>query len=325
MSRDATRNIPASIRQRLLDKSRADGRTFNEVLQYFAMERFLFRLSQSLYADRFILKGAMMLSVWHAAEARSTMDIDLLGRIDNAAAGIRNAMSDIIGIPAPEDGIIFDPATIATALIAEDANHHGIRVSFQAKLDTARINMKIDIGFGDVVFPEPQKHLFPTILALPAPALLCYSKESAIAEKCHAMAKLGRLNSRMKDFFDIWLLSRQFYFDVSILQEALRRTFENRGTSLKDVAVFNPEFAQAKQVQWNAFRSRMKLSHAPERFSDVLDHLSRFLGPCLVPGTDGTDAGLKWIAPGPWKVNEEPPPPPNSDLISDLERKKNVL
>jgi len=300
MSKEATRNIPASIRQRLLDKSRIDGRPFNEILQYFAMERFLYRLSQSPYANRFILKGAMMLSVWHAVEARSTMDIDLLGKIDNAEATIKDVVRGLIAIPAPEDGILFDPSTIATSLITEDADYHGIRVTFRAKLDTARINMKLDIGFGDVVFPEPQRLPFPTILPLPIPELLCYSRESAIAEKCQAMAKLGSLNSRMKDFFDIWLLSRQFDFEAANLREALRLTFEKRGTSLAELAAFSDQFAQAKQVQWKAFRSRMKLSHAPELFSDVLEHLAGFLRPCIAPVPNDMAAGAKWIAPGPW-------------------------
>ncbi|MFZ4618150.1 MAG: nucleotidyl transferase AbiEii/AbiGii toxin family protein [Rectinemataceae bacterium] len=264
------------------------------------MERFLFRLAQSLYADRFVLKGAMMLSVWHAIESRSTMDIDLLGKLDNAEAAIQSMVRSVIGIQVPEDGILFDTATIATSRITEDADYHGIRVTFLAHLDSARINMRLDIGFGDVVFPDPERLLFPTILALPAPELLCYSRESAIAEKGQAMVKLGSLNSRMKDFFDIWLLSRQFDFDASTLREALRLTFEKRGTDLAGLGFFPQDFAQAKQVQWKAFRSRMKLDHSPELFSDVLVHLACFLVPFAIPGQGTSSATTKWIAPGPW-------------------------
>jgi hypothetical protein len=264
------------------------------------MERFLFRLAQSSHADHFILKGAMMLSVWRVAEARSTMDIDVLGKIDNVEDSIRNAIRDIIAIPVPEDGILFLPNTISSSRITEDANYHGIRVTFRAQLDSARVNMKLDIGFGDVVFPPPERLPFPTILALPAPLLLCYSRESAIAEKCQAMVKLGGLNSRMKDFFDIWLLSRQFDFDAEILGKALRLTFEKRGTSLEEVGLFSPEFAESKQVQWKAFRSRMKLDHAPEFFSVVLDQLSIFLGFYGITDHEGARSGLRWIAPGPW-------------------------
>jgi hypothetical protein len=304
MSKGATRNIPASIRQRLLDQSRSDGRTFNGILQYFAMERFLYRLSLSPYANRFILKGAMMFIVWHAVEARSTMDIDLLGKIENAEATIQEVVRIILSIPAPEDGIFFDPATIATSLITEDADYHGIRVTFQAKLDTARINMKLDIGFGDVVFPQPKRLPFPTILSLPAPETLCYSRESAIAEKCQAMAKLGSLNSRMKDFFDIWLLSRQFDFAAVTLQEALRLTFESRATNLTELVRFPGDFAQSKQVQWKAFRSRMKLDQAPELFSEMLDCITEFLSPFRSPTPGGVMYLGRWIAPGPWAYHE---------------------
>ena len=247
MSREATLNIPASIRQRLLNESRSDGRPFNEILQYFGMERFLFRLSQSIYVDRFILKGAMMFSVWQVVEARSTKDIDFLGKIDNAEEAIKEAISSILAIPAPEDGILFDAASIATSRITDDADYKGIRVTFRAQLDSARINMKLDIGFDDVVFPLPERLAFPTILPLPAPELLCYSRESAIAEKCQAMVKLGSLNSRMKDF-----------------------------------------------------RSRLRLDHASELFSEVLDHLAVFLGPFVLPDHGANPVDLKWIAPGPW-------------------------
>ncbi len=300
MSREATLNIPASIRQRLLNESRSDGRPFNEILQYFGMERFLFRLSQSIYVDRFILKGAMMFSVWQVVEARSTKDIDFLGKIDNAEEAIKEAISSILAIPAPEDGILFDAASIATSRITEDADYKGIRVTFRAQLDSARINMKLDIGFDDVVFPLPERLAFPTILPLPAPELLCYSRESAIAEKCQAMVKLGSLNSRMKDFFDIWLLSRQFNFEAVTLRESLHLTFEKRSTSLSGLSVFPKDFAEATQVQWKAFRSRLRLDHAPELFSEVLDHLAVFLGPFVLPDHGANPVDLKWIAPGPW-------------------------
>jgi hypothetical protein len=155
MSKEPIRNIPASIRQRLLDRSRRDSRPFNEVLQYFAMERFLFRLSRSPYAGRFILKGAMMLNVWGLDETRSTMDIDLLGDMDNIEVVIQDTIRNILAVPASEDGIVFFPDSISTSLINEDADYHGIRVIFRAELDSARINMKLDIGFGDIVYPQP--------------------------------------------------------------------------------------------------------------------------------------------------------------------------
>jgi predicted nucleotidyltransferase component of viral defense system len=224
------RNTAASVRQRLLNRARSDQRPFNELLQYYAIERFLYRLSRSEHADRFILKGALMLQAWRSPELRPTMDIDFLGKTSNEEVSIAEKIRDILFTAVESDGLDFDPATIQTERITEDADYEGIRVLFRGVLDSARVNMQIDIGFGDVVYPGPEESDLPTLLDNPAPRLLCYSRESVIAEKFEAMVKLGELNSRMKDFYDIWLLSRQFNFAGNSLAEAIRLTFERRGT-----------------------------------------------------------------------------------------------
>ena len=209
----SSRNASTSVRQRLLNRSRSERRPFNELLQYFAMERFLYRLSQSAHAHRFVLKGALMLRVWGSPEFRPTMDIDLLGRTRNAEAAIVSQMRDILMVNAGTDGLAFDPDSIQTERITEGADYDGIRIRFLGALGSARIHMQIDIGFGDVVYPAPKESNFPTILDFPAPRLLCYSRESSISEKFEAMVKLSMLNSRMKDFYDIWLMSRLFDFE----------------------------------------------------------------------------------------------------------------
>ena len=197
------RNVPASVRQRLLNQARSERRLFSELLQYFAMERFLYRLSQSAHAERFILKGALMLRVWCTAEFRPTMDIDLLGRTRNEEADIVAQVRDVLLVDVETDGLTFHPDSIRTERVTEDAVYGGIRVRFSGSLDSARIHMQIDIGFGDVVYPGPEESDLPVMLDFPAPRLLCYSRESSIAEKFEAMVKLGMLNSRMKDFYDI--------------------------------------------------------------------------------------------------------------------------
>ncbi len=293
-------DIPASIRQRLFDLSKRENRPFGEVLQYYAMERFLFRLSKSEYTDRFILKGALLLAVWRSEVSRSTMDIDLLGRIENSEETITAAIRAILEQNVFDDGIVYHASTIKTDPISEDAMYRGVRVAFEATLAAARIRLKIDIGFGDSMYPAPQSQEFPVLLDQEAPRLLCYSRENAIAEKFEAMVKLGKLNSRMKDFFDIWLLSRYFSFDQAILTKALALTFAQRKTEMDTSVVFSPEFASLKQVQWEAFRKRQKLSYAPELFSEVVNSLSVFLVPCVPPNL--TDAGEKivWKPCGPW-------------------------
>ena len=266
------------------------------------MERFLFRLSQSAHADRFILKGALMLRVWRSPDIRPTRDIDLLGRADNAEESLVAQVRDILAVDVQADGLVFDPSAIRTDRITEGADYEGIRVRFPGTLDTARIHMQIDVGFGDVVYPEPQSWDLPTMLDFPAPRLLCYSRESAIAEKLEAMVKLARLNSRMKDFHDIWLLSRQFDFDGRELAQAIRLTFKQRATPLPShplEAVTGP-FPDGRQTQWAAFRDRLQQEHVPASFAEIAVSLDSFLSPVLATAASGELGPIHWAAPGPW-------------------------
>ncbi len=244
MSQKNIKNLAVSTRQKLLNKAHKDQRPFAELLQYFAMERFLYRLSQSKYKDKFILKGALALLAWNAPTIRPTKDIDLLGEFDNDIEVITQVVSEICKQDVdPDDGLVFDTKEITGIKIKEDADYQGVRVRFLSYLDTAKVTMQIDIGFGDPVYPKPEMNIYPTLLDLPAPNLLSYSKETTIAEKLEAMVKLGELNSRMKDFYDIWLLSRQFQFNGLDLQKAITATFSQRGTELPSEAeVFTESF-----------------------------------------------------------------------------------
>ena len=294
-------NASASVRQRLLNRSRSERRPFNELLQYFAMERFLYRLSQSAHAHRFVLKGALMLRVWGSPEFRPTMDIDLLGRTHNAEADIVSQMRDILMVNVETDGLTFDPDSIQTERITEGADYDGIRIRFLGALGSARIHMQIDIGFGDVVYPAPKESDFPTILDFPAPRLLCYSRESSISEKFEAMVKLSMLNSRMKDFYDIWLMSRLFDFEGPKLTQAIQRTFEQRGTALpSEIEVFTQPFIDAKQTQWMTFRNRLQQDHVPASFGEITASVSRFLWPIVAALSSEKSSPTDWIAPGPW-------------------------
>lgn len=245
-----TKNIAVSVRQKLLNKAKADSRPFDEILQYFAMERFLYRLSKSAHVNKFILKGALMLRVWDISQYRPTMDIDMLGKTGNETESIVAQMKEIIDTNITPDGINFDSKNISAERITEDADYEGIRVTFKGELDKAIIYMQIDIGFGDKIHPQPSKSSMPTILTFPHPEIFCYSKESVIAEKFEAMIKLGEFNSRMKDFYDIWQLSRQFDFSGNDLAQAIRLTFDQRKTELPlNLISFSNEFANLKQRQ----------------------------------------------------------------------------
>lgn len=294
-------NAPASVRQRLLNRARSEGRLFSELLQYFAMERFLYRLSRSAHAERFVLKGALMLRVWRAAELRPTMDIDLLGRTSNEEGEVAAQIRDVLLVEVETDGLVFDPDSIRTERVTEDADYGGIRIRFSGALDTARAHMQIDIGFGDVVYPLPEKFDLPVMLDFPAPRLLCYSRESSIAEKFEAMVKLGMLNSRMKDFYDIWLLSRQFDFKGTELAQAIRLTFERRGTELPlEIEAFTQPFVDAKQTQWTAFRNRLQQPHVPESFAEITASVERFLSPVVSALSSDEPSPVNWAASGPW-------------------------
>ena len=213
MTRKQITNIPASVRQRLLNRSRKDKRPYNELLQYYAMERFLYRLSQSDYKDSFILKGALALQVRKVEKFRPTMDIDISQKRNDETSEILKQIKDILSTKVEEDGLVFDLQSIRLEDIKRDAPYKGMRVLFIGTLDSAKINMQIDISFRDVIFPKPtEKIAFPCILEFPAPKLWCYSLESIVAEKFEALVQLGDWNSRMKDFYDLWVLSRQYDF-----------------------------------------------------------------------------------------------------------------
>jgi len=300
MKKPDTKNLGASVRQRLLNKARETGRPFGEILQYFAMERFLYRLSKSGYADKFVLKGALMLTAWNAPLLRPTMDIDLLGRIGNDIAAIAVIVKEICaGRVEPDDGLVFDAATVRGERIAEAAEYEGVRVRFRATLDAARIQMQIDVGFGDIVVPAAMLTIYPTILDLPAPRLLAYSKETAVAEKFEAMVKLGELNSRMKDFFDVWLLSRSFDFNGARLCEAIEETFKRRGTVLPkgEPVALTAEFSAnaLKQAQWAGFIRRLMLRDLPS-LPVVVDQLRQFLMPAVRAASMGEDWRFNWLA-----------------------------
>lgn len=188
------RDIGASVRQRLLNRARAEGRPFQELLQYFAMERFLYRLAKSAFADLFVLKGALLLTVWKAPVTRRTMDIDLAGRTSNELDHIRSVIAELCESVTEPDALEFDPASIEVKRIKEDAEYEGVRVRCQGTLAKARIPMQIDIGFGDVIVPKPVDVEYPAMLEFPPPVLRSYPKETVVAEKLEALTVLGTLN-----------------------------------------------------------------------------------------------------------------------------------
>jgi len=297
------RNVAASMRQRLTVTAKQTGRPFQEVLQYFAMERFLYRLSLSPHSERFVLKGALMFTVWGAAASRPTRDIDFLARMSNDVDALVPVIRDVCQQDVEPDGLVFDVASLVGQVIKEDADYSGVRVTFLGFLENARVPMQIDIGFGDVVVPDAVLTDYPTLLELSAPRLRAYPRETVVAEKFEAMVKLGQLNSRLKDFFDLWLLSRQFEFDGTILSMAVSRTFQNRQTAITPQPVaLTPAFANdpVKQTQWKGFLRKSRLDMAPQDLPTVIEIISRFLLPLAEALSAGQEFSPVWQPSGPW-------------------------
>jgi hypothetical protein len=258
-----SRNLAASIRARL--KQHADERKqdFNLTLTQYGLERLLYRLSVSRHASNYLLKGALLFSLWYDQPHRPTRDADLLGfgpdDIDTAVS----AFEEICQI-AVEDGIAFDLASLKGSVIRKEAGYGGVRIDLQAKLDSARIALQVDIGFGDAVTPAPESVSYPVMLAeLPAPRLRSYPKYTVVAEKFHAICLLGMANTRMKDYFDLLILLSEDDLDATQLHRAVGATFERRRMAMPASlpSGLSDAFAQdaAKQRQWIAFLKKNRL------------------------------------------------------------------
>lgn len=282
MTNKTVSNLAASVQARLQNHARATKRSFQELLQYYSMERFLYRLSTTPHRARFILKGALMLYVWDAPLARATKDLDFLGRLDNSLENLNRVVREVCSAEVEPDGMVFDPATVKTERIKEDADYEGVRVRFVGLLGKARISMQLDVGFGDVVTPAARDITYPALLDFPAPALSGYPRETVIAEKFHAMVYLRTFNSRMKDFYDVWLLARQFAFDGSVLSKAIAATFANRETAI-DV---EPK--------------KLPNTECPETLAEVALLLAKFLQPVARACVQAEGFDQSWPPRGPW-------------------------
>lgn len=298
------KNVAASVRARLLTRAKAHDRPANDVFLQYAMERFLYRLSKSEFRGRLILKGALMLVAWRAPSVRPTADIDLMGRIRNDPDLVLGIVRTICDHAVDADGLQFLASTVRGEPIAEEAEYEGLRVRFEGRLDTIRLHLQIDFGFGDVISPPPDEIEYPTILDSPAPKLLAYPRETSIAEKFHVMLIRQQLNSRMKDYYDIWLLSRFYAFDGERLSHAIVQTCRARRTTIpSEVVGLQRRFAEdpAKATQWRAFRRQSKLGDAPESFVEVVEAARGFLEPVVQGLAEGKAFAGAWQPLGPWR------------------------
>jgi hypothetical protein len=274
----------------------------------YAVERLLFRLSLSSYAREFVLKGAMMFLVWKGEPYRTTKDLDLLALQSGPTERFKKVFQDLCRLEAGEDGLQFLAETVRAEDIRDDELYQGVRVRLEARLGRAKIPLQVDIGFGDVVIPRARKAAFPTLLDLPAPRLAMYPQETVIAEKFEAMVKLGVLNSRMKDFYDVWVIGREFEFEGERLGAALEATFKRRRTPLPDGTPFAlcEQFSgdPVKQEQWRAFVRRGRLKLVEGNLGVALDAVREFLMPVVMTVAAGGEFRDHWPKGGPWRPDK---------------------
>jgi len=253
----APTNIGASVRARLLRLARERGEDFQLLVTSYANERLLYRLAVSSHASRFVLKGAALFTLWTGKPHRATRDLDLLGFGDPSEAHVRSVFADVLALYVGDDGVKFDSGSLQVGPIREEQEYGGVRVVVIAQVTSARVRLQIDVGFGDAITPNAVAVDFPPLLDFPAPRLLAYPRETVVAEKLEAMVQLGLASSRMKDFYDLVVLSRMFEFDGDLLVRAVRATFERRGTPLPmDLPLaLTPAFAtdRIKTTQWTGF------------------------------------------------------------------------
>lgn len=305
MTRRPLVNIAQSVHQRLLTQAKDTSRPFNELLQHYAIERFLYRLGQSKHAEKLLLKGALLLRVWKIPMARPTMDIDVLGRTTGTPDALVAILRECMTLDVEDDGMRYDPESVATEAITLDADYQGWRIRFLGFLGNARAPMQVDVGIGDVVYPAPIWIDYPVLLDQPTPHLLAYTPENAIAEKYQAIVELDMANSRMKDFHDIWVLARNLDFEGERLSEAIRKTFARRKTTLPKTmpTAFTPEFYEnkMKQTQWRAFLNKGLATDEEIPLADVTMLLHSFLTPPTEALISGQAFKTRWTLGGPWR------------------------
>lgn len=285
-----------SVKDRLKNRAVTSGKTMQEVLTAYGLERTIYRLSVSEYMERFTLKGGIFLYALFDGEfARTTRDIDLLAKdIPNDIESMRKVFVDIFSIEY-DDAIRYDLSTLEVKTITEFKEYHGVNISIMAYLDKTRIPVSIDVGFGDVVYPDRMKLKFPVLLDMDVPEVYSYPIYTAVSEKFEAIVSLGEANSRYKDFYDIYILADKYRFDGRILKEAVRKTFDHRETKFEDIRFLEGGVLQSElhQHRWNAFLKK-KGAMVNVDFGEVMERIKSVFEPVIESVDKKTEYDCVW-------------------------------
>jgi predicted nucleotidyltransferase component of viral defense system len=305
MNTKEVKNVVASVLARLRNTSKSNGVPFQQVLQQYAMERFLYRVSKSRHAQSVILKGALLLKTIGIPNARPTMDIDMLRKGKADQASLVALIRDCATLEVEADGLTFLENTVAAEEITKDSEYKGTRILMDARMDNVRLRLQIDFGVGDVIVPGPRMIEYPVFLGGDTIQLLAYPVESAVAEKLQAMVALGGANSRMKDFYDVWICSRHLDFEAGTLLNALSATFKNRETPVpaQEFEALTASFVQAHRVQWNAFVKKMGADELIDEFARVVTDIKEFAMPALGSLARGEKFAQQWKAGNGWLIS----------------------
>jgi hypothetical protein len=296
------KNVVASVLARLRNTSKSNGAPFQQVLQQYAIERFLHRISKSRHAKSIILKGALLLKTIGIPTARPTLDIDML-RTGNADKGTLVALiKDCATLDVEPDGIAFLADSVVAEEITKDSEYQGTRILMDARMDNVRLRIQVDFGVGDVIVPGPRMIEYPVFLGGDTIALLAYPVETSIAEKLQAMVALGEANSRMKDFYDVWICASHLDFETGKLFKSVQATFANRETDIPtdDFQVLTTGFAERHVVQWNAFVKKIGEGTLANRFGEVIEDLRKFAIPMFRCIALREKIGKQWRAGRGW-------------------------
>ncbi|HBI02259.1 MAG TPA: nucleotidyl transferase AbiEii/AbiGii toxin family protein [Anaerolineae bacterium] len=303
--KEPVKNVAASVLTRLKNQNEILERPFAEILQYYAMERFLYRLSQTEYADKFILKGGLLFYAWSLPLRRPTRDIDFRGYVSSNKSILLKIIKEIISISVPEDGLIFDAQSVVIEETQIDADYQGTRIKLIALLERSKIPIQIDIGFSDELTSKAETIKYPNLLPnLKTTHMKGYPKETVVAEKFHAMVRHAELNSRMKDYYDLWLISETFDFDIKDLQKAIEATFTKRDTEipLEQPLSLTIDFARTGQTRWINFLDKMNLeNNQVTNFVNVVEQIWDFLQTPLQASINKTKLDKKWKPNQGWK------------------------
>jgi predicted nucleotidyltransferase component of viral defense system len=304
MAQKTVINIAESVKARLLQIAKRDRVDFNLVLNNYALERFLYRLSRSQWKDRFLLKGALLFRLWYKTPFRPTSDIDLEGKTKNDLNEIIEIFKGICSTKVTADGIMFLPETVKGEENREEGDYNGIKIVFRARIDRTDIPIQVDIGFGDAVEPSSQKVEYPVLLDFPIPQLLVYPLYSMISEKFQIMVKRGIANSRMKDYYDLWTISQHSDIDGKLLSQAIEATFKKRNTDIPtDIPLaLDDQFSgdHFKQMQWSAFVKRIDAPETTPALKDIVAVLRMLLIPPVIALTNGKPFLKTWRAGKDW-------------------------